>query len=129
MQANFHLKDEIFEKLQNKSRETGIDSDELLNETNAYNELLFLERGSKSCDMDKSIPLLKKIALYCLDEIREQDIEQARSNNVGIILVNSKNYKHKKEYVSNPYRHGINVYNYNYFNGYYEKDKYESMRR
>lgn len=32
MQANFHLKDEIFEKLQNKSRETGIDSDELLNE-------------------------------------------------------------------------------------------------
>ena len=32
MQANFHLKDEIFEKLQNKSHETGIDSDELLNE-------------------------------------------------------------------------------------------------
>ena len=32
MQANFHLKDEIFEKLQNKSLETGIDSDELLNE-------------------------------------------------------------------------------------------------
>ena len=32
MQANFHLKDEIIEKLQNKSRETGIDSDEILNE-------------------------------------------------------------------------------------------------
>ena len=32
MQANFHLKEEIFEKLQNKSRETGIDSNEILNE-------------------------------------------------------------------------------------------------
>jgi len=32
MQANFHLEEEIFEKLQNKSRETGIESDVLLNE-------------------------------------------------------------------------------------------------
>lgn len=32
MRITFYLKDEIFEKLQNKSRETGIESDELVNE-------------------------------------------------------------------------------------------------
>ena len=104
-------------------------ADELLNETITYNELLFLERGRKSTDIDKSIPLLKKIALYCLDEIREQDIEAAKANRVGIILVNSKNYKDKKGFVSNPYRNEISVYNYNYFNGYSGKERYESVRR
>ena len=104
-------------------------ADELLNETITYNELLYLERGRKSTDIDNSISELKKTALYCLDEIREQDIEQAKNNNVGIILVNSKDYKYKKDKEFNPYRHDINVYNYNYFNGYSEKDKYESSRR
>ena len=32
MQASFYLKDEIFRKLENKSRETGIETDELVNE-------------------------------------------------------------------------------------------------
>lgn len=104
-------------------------ADELLNETITYNELLFLERGIKSTDIDKTIPELKRIALYCLDEIRGQDIKQAKNNNVGIILVNSNDYKYKKEKEFNPYRHDINVYNYNYFNGSSEKDKYESSRR
>lgn len=32
MQASFHLKEEIYKKLQNKSLETGIKSDDLVNE-------------------------------------------------------------------------------------------------
>ena len=32
MQASFYLKDDIFKKLQNKSRETGIGTDDLVNE-------------------------------------------------------------------------------------------------
>lgn len=32
MQASFHLKEEIYKKIQNKSLETGIKSDDLVNE-------------------------------------------------------------------------------------------------
>lgn len=102
--------------------------EELVTTSEYYNELLLLERGSKETTIDNSIPELKKIALYCLDEIREQDIEIAKNNNVGIVLINSKKYKKTKENSFNIHTHaGINDWEYNYYDSHY-KEKFESRR-
>ena len=39
------------------------------------------------------IKKLKKIALYCIDQITIDDVINAKNENVGIILIPSKNYK------------------------------------
>lgn len=95
---------------------------------NSYNELLILEQGKIKTDIDASIPKLKRIALYCLDEINEKDINAAKDNDVGIILVSSSDYKDKEDEKLYKYRKGINEWEYNYFDGSYEKDKFESKR-
>lgn len=100
--------------------------DELLNASPSYNEILILERGITEVGIESSIPELKRIALYCLDEIRSQDIDVAKQNNVGIILINSDKYKQNNKKTSNLYQHDI--YDYNYFDGSYEKEKFESRR-
>ena len=100
--------------------------DELLNASPSYNEILILERGITEVGIEPSIPELKRIALYCLDEIRSQDIDVAKQNNVGIILINSDKYKQNNKKTSNLYQHDI--YDYNYFDGSYEKEKFESRR-
>lgn len=66
--------------------------DEMLYESKLYNELLILEQGKKQSDIDSRIPKLKKIALYCVDEITSKDVEIAKIHGVGIMLVNSKKY-------------------------------------
>ena len=100
--------------------------DELLGASQFYNELLLLEKGTYEVGIEESIPELKKIALYCLDEIRNQDVEVAKQNNVGIILVSSKKYRQDKSKYANIFKQDI--YNYNYFDGSYEKGKFESKR-
>ena len=95
--------------------------------SSSYNELLVLERGNDETYMDEYIPRLKQIALYCIDEITENDIQIAKQNNVGIVLIDSSKYQ---EYLSN--KRTINNYEenkYNYFNGTYEKEYYEERRR
>jgi hypothetical protein len=99
----------------------------LTTHSNSYNEILVLEHGTEETYMDEYTPQLKQIALYCLDEITQQDIEEAQKNNVGIMLVNSKKYQ---EY--GPDKNTINTFDqnkYNYFDGVYEKDYYEERRR
>ena len=66
---------------------------ELINNTNSYNELLILERGKKNSEMDNRIPELKRFALYTYDEIKESDIEVAKKENVGIVIVKRKKYE------------------------------------
>ena len=100
--------------------------DELLNASQFYNELLLLEKGTNEVGIETSIPKLKRIALYCLDEIRSQDVEVAKQNNVGIILVSSKKYQQDNSKYANIFKQDI--YSYNYFNGSYEKEKFESKR-
>ena len=63
---------------------------------------------------------------YCLDEIRSQDIDVAKQNNMGIILINSNKYKQDDKRNINPFQH--DQFNYNYFDGSYEKDKFEARR-
>ena len=64
--------------------------DELLYNKRTYNEVLILEQGSMQTDIDSRIPRLKRIALYCVDQITAKDVETAKIHNIGIILIISK---------------------------------------
>ena len=79
--------------------------DELLYNKRTYNEILILEQGSMQTDIDSRIPKLKKIALYCVDQITAKDVETAKIHNIGIMLINSKKYNKGIEMPSSIYRH------------------------
>ena len=111
-----------FDSFTNYDRENGstdrvrvlMNPEELTHNTVDYNELLILERGNNKSDFDKFIPRLKRIALYCLDEIKKEDIEEAKRNNVGIMLVNSSKYKQYKNMKES--QRIESKYDYIYFN-------------
>ena len=100
--------------------------DELVNGSLSCNEILLLERGTNEVGIESSIPKLKQIALYCLDEIRKQDVDIAKKNNVGIMLINSRNYEREDKKNWNLFQHDFN--DYNYFDGFHDKDKFEARR-
>ncbi len=104
--------------------------DELMQQTgHKYNEILILERGNKTTDMDKSIPRLQKMALYCINTIKEQDIEKAKQEGVGIFLVNGKNYHKPDKERTDIYRHdGLDYWNFKYFDGNFDKENFEKTR-
>ena len=79
--------------------------DELLYNKRTYNEILILEQGSMQTDIDSRIPRLKKIALYCVDQITAKDVETAKIKGIGIMLINSKKYNKGIEMPSCIYRH------------------------
>lgn len=79
--------------------------DELLYNKRTYNEVLILEQGSMQTDIDSRIPKLKKIALYCVDQITAKDVETAKIHNIGIMLINSKKYNKGIEMPPSIYRH------------------------
>lgn len=86
--------------------------DELLYNKRTYNEILILEQGSMQTDIDSRIPRLKRIALYCVDQITAKDVETAKIHNIGIMLINSKKYNKGIEMPSSIYRHlGNNDFN------------------
>ena len=102
--------------------------DEILNLSTSYTELLLLEKGKDKTEMDARIPELKRIALYCLDEIRYQDVDVAKKNGVGIVLVKSSKYIKEQHRHIHSSIYSIGEHNYDYFNGIYEKEKFESRR-
>lgn len=79
--------------------------DELLYNKRTYNEVLILEQGSMQTDIDSRIPKLKRIALYCVDQITAKDVETAKIQGIGIMLINSKKYNKGIEMPSSIYRH------------------------
>ena len=79
--------------------------DELLYNKRTYNEILILEQGSMQTDIDSRIPRLKRIALYCVDQITAKDVETAKIHNIGIMLINSKKYNKGIEMPPSIYRH------------------------
>lgn len=79
--------------------------DELLYNKRTYNEILILERGKKETDIDSRIPKLKRIALYCVNQITAKDVETAKIHNIGIMLINSKKYNKGIEMPASVYRH------------------------
>ncbi len=93
--------------------------------SDTYNEVLILEKGKKAMDIDKFIPNLKQIALYCVDKITDADIANAKAKDLGIILVSTDDCKIENN-LSDKYRH-IGFFDYNYFE-YGKKSKYEIKR-
>lgn len=104
--------------------------DELLYNKRTYNEVLILEQGSKQTDIDSRIPKLKRIALYCVDKITAKDVEMAKINDVGIMLINSKNYNKGTELPASVYRHLGNddFYEYMQNGASYEIEKHKKNR-
>ena len=104
--------------------------DELLYNKRTYNEVLILEQGSKQTDIDSRIPKLKRIALYCVDQITAKDVEMAKINDVGIMLINSKNYNKGTELPASVYRHLGNddFYEYMQNGASYEIEKHKKNR-
>lgn len=91
---------------------TLMNPDELLDNSMGYTEVLILEKGLEETELDKDIPRLKPIAVYCIDEITENDIKLAKDNNLPIFLAYRLNLKKEKD----PQRQGIDFMNYYYFN-------------
>ena len=104
--------------------------DELLYNKRTYNEVLILEQGKKQTDIDSRIPKLKRIALYCVDQITAKDVEMAKINDVGIMLINSKNYNKGTELPASVYRHLGNddFYEYMQNGASYEIEKHKKNR-
>ena len=78
-----------------------------------YSEILVLEEGSTKTELDKDIPKLKEIALYCKDEITKKAVDKAKEKGIGIFLVSSKKYFENKKYYEEKYKY-INGHNYRY---------------
>ena len=98
--------------------------DEMLYESKLYNEILILEQGRGQTDIDSRIPKLKRIALYCVDQITSKDVEVAKVHNVGIMLINSKKFNKGIEMSASVYRHfgRDNYHEYKYIqNGNYNE--------
>lgn len=98
--------------------------DEMLYESKVYNEILILEQGREHTDIDSRISKLKRIALYCVDQITAKDVETAKIHNVGIMLINSKKFNKGIEMPASVYRHfgRDNYHEYKYIqNGNYNE--------
>lgn len=92
-----------------------------------YNELLILERGSEKTDIDSRIPRLKPIAVFCSNEIREEDLQYAREHGLGIFLARVKAMDDSVPV--NDYRGEIDYWNYDYYDyTNYEDERFEKNR-
>ncbi len=100
---------------------------QLVETSKSYNELLILEKGREKFEFDDSIPQLKRMALYCLDEISKQDVEAASRAGVGIFLVDSSKYSLKETSKYDLYDHERFASNYQYYEGFTE-DMFDKHR-
>ena len=105
--------------------------DELLYDKKTYNEILILERGKEKTDLDSKIPKLKRIALYCVDKITANNVKTAKTQGIGIMLINSKNYNKGTKMPARVYRHiGKDYFNIYMKNGtLYELDEHYQNRQ
>ena len=63
---------------------------EIVKETDLYSEILILEQGTDKTDIDEQVPKLEKMAVYCVDQIDEEDVLRAKNEGLGIFLAYSK---------------------------------------
>ena len=98
---------------------------ELIDSSKGYNEILILEQGNKSNEMDSRIPKLKPIALYCIDEITDKDVENAKKEGLGIFLAKTKSKDNKRPL--NNYRGEIDYWYYDYYDN-LNREKLEEKR-
>lgn len=100
--------------------------DELVGSNKSYSEIVILEKGKKETEIDKEIPRLKRIAVYCLDKINNEAVTNAQDSGIGIILVSTEECKFESS-IPDKYRH-VEQYDYNYFVNPFDKGKFESKR-
>ena len=77
-----------------------MDPETLVLNTDKYNEVLILEKGNIKSEMDERIPRLSKIALYTYDELKEKDLEVAKEEGIGIVIIKRKKYNKTKEKIN-----------------------------
>lgn len=97
------------------------------NPSRSYNEILFLEAGNKLLEYADELPKLKKMALYCVDQIKEQDVRIAEANGVGIFLIDTSKYELEPAKSCSSFEHERFGYDYGYYTG-GKKEKFEKMR-
>ena len=86
---------------------------ELIENTDSFNELLIKEKGLNESDFDNRLSTLKKIAVYCFNSITEKHLRSAKENKIGILLINTKKYFYGERDELRGFPHG----DYNYFRG------------
>lgn len=70
---------------------------ELLEKGKSYNEIIIVQKNSaRSDEVNKNLDIPKIGAIYCYDEICENDIISAKNLGIGIVLVNTKKYEIKE---------------------------------
>lgn len=57
-----------------------------------YNELVISQPNGNIDEFNSILSLPKPFAIYCYDEITSNDILNAKANNLGIVVVRTKNY-------------------------------------
>ena len=92
--------------------------DELLDSSGVYNEMLVIEKGNKPSELDVHFPLLQKIALYCYDKIGRKEVKIAKENGVGIVLVDTNQFKLKDTHSVR----GVFNEDYTYYLGFNKSD-------
>lgn len=108
-----------YEEDRNSSRRVNIlmEPKELLDSTYAYNELLIKEKGKEETDMDSKIPELYKIAVYCFDNVTEDQLEAAKEEGVGLLLIKTRNYTRSYNDDNRDFIRGFAMGDYNYYKG------------
>ena len=94
----------------------------------AYSEILILEQGKIPTDIDKDIAKLRKLAIYCIDEITPEAINKAKEENLGIVLVKSRDFIDNEKYDDELYKNIKYAFHSNYFVDINDREEFESKR-
>ncbi len=75
-----------------------MDSETLTNTSKHYTEVLLAvpNKLREDSELDEQIEEPRKLALYCYDEIKDEDVMAARDLRIGIILVYTREYEINK---------------------------------
>ena len=94
-----------------------LNPNDLLKNTSSFNEILLKEKGSIETEMDSKIPTLRKIAVYCFNNINDKHLVSAKENDIGILLINTSKYSNEYATSARSEFRGFNLGDYNYFEG------------
>ena len=97
-------------------------ADELVKNTLSYNEILLLDKGYTEDEINKNFNHMEIIAIYCKDEITNEDLEMSKEMNLPIMLVHSKYYETNKDK-----ENCISMHDHSTKNSYYNDDSLQAF--
>ncbi len=72
--------------------------EELVQTSYHYNEIVYLQRNDgRKDELNQQLQVPSMFAIYCYDQITDEDVMSARNLGLSIILVKTKSYTHKTE--------------------------------